>query len=761
MEALKAQLERLSITQDLVDVTVELQSLAKGMKPESVIKAPSFDLFEGTHSLEIDNTKLDSSLLQLTQKEQEFDCTVVHGSSEEQKAEFVTAVVDRICRSIVLWLNEFQTLPTTLLSCRYVEYIMHRYTQDPRGDLSTCRLQTGDLLFDQVLASCVIGACFFVKFVQTLFRAGVVFEEEDLNCNTMGLDMLSSVTLETVLSHLDSSQRLLKKSYPKNQQLLTLVELLTHLVELHKFLPSNEESFADPYLEPLHKLIGCAEQAKSSEMHSPEVCEGVFSAGIQKRLSNQFPPRAIVNPKGNEYEGFVELAQDLLLVLSVEQAKTITEISQFSRFFNRNKQRNVIARALFPLYLMRDDQTVLGQYMFNDFSLLHLKEFSLCSTSLSTALQQEPMESPLRQKFEDFLQEISSVLFEWYQTTSQNRCRYRQGYNRQLLLWDSLQAQIETYELELEAHTIKDMLDEENSLMPMTTWAFYMKLRAMSDFVLMGFELDVYRPWEFFSMFWYSYYLSQHLENNLARVSKSLDAKIGSIMSLNKKLKKSKAGEKKDRIREVYRSRMAEEMPFLTSTKNFVAYSILDCNVTKTLSLVGACQFAILKSCGLIDNQNAASTTFSSSERVHKLRFKTFASIGVPELPTHAMFQQALEDFVVTTGPMFGVKLTQFINYSLEELEKAKKSLRSIMEDIQSEGDIAAATRLVQTESLDYYNSLFRSAEALTINARTLKAKLNNATVADLVKKYKVEVSRPKGGCPYFPVLIIKELKSQ
>ncbi|CEP65017.1 Mak10p LALA0_S17e00276g [Lachancea lanzarotensis] len=760
MEALKAQLEHLSIEHDLIDITAEFQSLAKEMKPESVIKAPSFDLFEGTHSLEIDNLKLDSSLLQLTQAEQDFDCNVSHGSSDEQKVEFVTVIVDRICRSIVQWLNEFQTLPTTLLSCRYVEHMMHQYTQDPCGDLSTCRLETGDLLFDQVLASCVVGACYFVKFVQTLFRAGVVFEEEDLNCNTMGLDMLSNVTIEIVMSHLDLSQQLLKKSYPENDQLLLLVELLTHLVELDNYLPSNEaSSFGSPNLEPVHRLIGCAERAKFFEMHSPEVCEGVFSTGIQKRLSNQFPPREIVKPMGNEYDGFIEMGKDLLLVLSVEQATTITEISQFSRFFNRTKQRNVIARAFFPLYLMRDDQTVLGQYTFNDFSFLHLKEFSLCSTSLSTALEQEPGDSALRHKFEDFLQEISSVLFEWYQTTAQNRCRYRQGYNRQLLLWDSLQAQIETFELELEGQTIKDALDEDNTLMPMTTWVFYMKLRAMSDFVLMGFELDVYRPWEFFSMFWYGYYLNQHLENNLARVSKSLVAKIASIMSLNKKLKKSKAGEKKDKVREIYRSKMAEEMPFLTKTREFVAYSTLDCQITKTLSLVGACQFSILKSCGLIDNQNPASTAFSSSEWVHKLRFKTFSSIGVPELPTYAMFQQSLQDFVVTE-PMFGIKLSQCIDFTLEELEKAKSSLRKIMDDIKIKEDDAAATRLVRSESLEYYKSRYRSAEALTINARTLKTKLADTATADLVKRYTVEVSRPHGGCPYFPVLILKGIVS-
>ncbi|SCV01044.1 LAME_0G13696g1_1 [Lachancea meyersii CBS 8951] len=756
MEALKAQLAHLSIAHDLVDVTAEFRELARGMKPESVIKAPSFDLFEGTHSLEIDNVKLDSSLLVLTHNEEGFDCTATHGDTEEEKAEFVTAVVDRLCRSIVLWLNEFQTLPTTLLSCRYVEQMMCRFTEDPCSDFSTYMLETGHDLFDQVLSSCVIGTCYFVKLVQKLFRAGVVFEEEDLNCNTMGLNMLSNVQLETVVAHLDLSQQLVKKSYPNSRQLALLVDLLTQLVELHKFLPTADEISAPLDLQPLHTLTSCAEQLQTFEINSNEIYRGAFSAGIQKRLSNQFPPRDIVSPRGSEYKGFIEMARDLLLVISVEKARTITEIAQFSRFFNRTKQRHVLARAFFPLYLMRDDQTVLNQYTFNDFSLLHLTEFSFCSTSLSKALDQEPDESILRQKFEDFLQEISSILFEWYQTTSQNHCRYRQGYNRQLLLWDSLQAQIETYELELEGQGVRDELDKENSFMPLTTWVFYMKLRAMSDFVLKGFELDIYKPWEFFSMFWYNYYLSQHLENNLNRVSKSLDAKMNSISSLNKKLKKLKAGEKKEKLREAYRSLMGSEMPVLTKAKDFVEYSSLDCIVMKNLSLVEVCQFAILKSCGLIDSKGPISAAFSSPEWVHRLRFKTFASIGVPELPSYTLFQQSLQEFLIAE-PMFGSKLTRSINFMLEELEKVKEFLTSIMQDIKTEGDAAAATQLVLNESLDYYHGLYRSAEALMINARTLRTKVGGgAPRKELVEKYTVEVSRPQGGSPYFPVLILK-----
>ncbi|SCU95107.1 LADA_0G13520g1_1 [Lachancea dasiensis] len=762
MEGLEAQLRRLRLDKGLVDVTSEFRELASRMVPESVIKAPSFDLFEGTHSLEIDNPKLDSSLLALTEKELNFDCTKVYGEATEQKVEFVTAVVDRLCRTIVLWLNDFQTLPTTVLSCRYVAHILCQFTEDPCADLSSCQLETGDELFDQVLASCVIAVCYFVKFVQTLFKAGVVYEEEDLNCNAMGLNVLSTVQLPTVKSHLARSQKLLEKSYPQAHQLQMLLMLLMHLVEVYGLLPTYFGSTSQvDHEHTLNKLIETSRDLEQFPLPDGTVYQGAFSAVIQKKMSNQFPPRDIILPTGKEYTALADMVQDLRFVLSVDQAKTVTEIAQFSRFFNRVRPLHVVARAFYPLNLMRDDQTVLAQYTFDEYSQLHLEEFSFCDTELYKLLKNEPQTSGVKQKFQDFLQEISGALFEWYQTSSQNPCRSRQGFNRQLLMWDSLQAQIETYELELESQGIADQLEDGSSFMPLTTWVFYMKLRAMLDFVLKGFELDVYKPWEFFSMFWYSYYLAQHLENTLHRVLNFIEARIDSMVALNKKIKKLKAGEKKEKLREAYRAGMSSQMPVLMKNKDFIKYSLLDCSVIKILSLAQVFQFAVLKSFGLIDNQHPGSGRFSSPERVHKLRFKTFASIGVPELPSYGSFQQSLQDFVITE-PMFETKLARSLDFNEVELSKVKSSLQSVFQDIEADSGqtrARAGTQLVQKQALEYYQGLLRSTDALIINGKTLRSKLGNRRRDDLSTAYTVGISRTQGGCSYFPLLKLDQRK--
>ncbi|KAM3160502.1 N-terminal acetyltransferase C complex subunit MAK10 [Lachancea thermotolerans] len=761
MEDLEAQLAQLKLERQLVDVTDAFSSLASRMKPESIIKDPSFDLFEGTHSLEIDNLKLDSSLLELSPEEKRFDCSTAYGGSEEEKLKFVTAVADRLCRSIMVWLAGFQTLPTTVLSCRYVEDAVRRYTDDPSTDLSSCLLQTGNPLFDQVLTSCVVGSCFFVKFVSTLFKAGVVFEEEDLNCNTMGLNMLSMVPITTIREHMDRSIALLEAEYKHADQLVLILKLLRNLIEFQDYLPSKAEDLAAPNKQPLLDLMQCAQKLKVYAPVAPEVCTGAFSPGIQKRLSNQFPPRDIVEPAGEEYEAYVELCVDMLKVLAVTSARSASETLQFAFFFNRTRQRHVVARAFFPLYLMRDDQTVLGKYTFNDFSKEHLLDFSLCGTNLAHELLDAPENSALVQKFNEFMQEVSGILFEWYQNTAQNRCRYRQGYNRQLLLWDSLQAQIETFELELEAQGIKDELQDSSSFMPLTTWVFYMKLRAMLDFVLKGFELDVYKPWEFFSMFWYAYYLAQHLENCLQRTLGFIEKLITSIHNMNKKLKKLKAGEKKEKLRAKYRWSMENDIPQLNANLKFVTYSLMECTAVKVLSLSQVFHFAVLQSSGLIDSKPPGGNKFTSPEFIHKLRFKTFASIGVPELPSYQVFENSLKDFTIAE-PMFTAKLARSLAFTKSELEGAKAAIDTIVHAIHvGDGEpnlsVNTGTRLVKEQADAHYSALLRTFEALVANGQSLQAKLGSVKDGSPAARYHVNVSRPDGASSYFPVLALSE----
>ncbi|CAI4927612.1 ANL_HP_G0073960.mRNA.1.CDS.1 [Saccharomyces cerevisiae] len=717
----------LSITDDfdqLVDVTSLFDELCSKLKPEAIVKDPRFDLFEGTHSLEVNNSKLDSSLIELTAEEIEFDVNVAY----DPPLASVTAIADRLLRCVISWLNDYQTLPTTVLSCRYTESLLSSLVKGTTAGSSWC---TGNILYDKVLGSCILGVCYLTKFVQKLLSAGIVFEEEDLNFNNMGFNTFDNLPgQDVVINSLTESLQILE-AYSDDSLHLTMLKhilkIIICLVHLEDHLTdySTKTSHLDELIENANSVNGIFPQLQLSPP------KGAFSTYIQKHRSNKFPPRKITKLP-TDYSGFITLANDVKTILLVDKAESALETYQFAKFFNKLEQRHVIARILFPLFFIRDDRTVLGKFSYTQFYLLHVKEFSAQTPS--------EFESSIGN---ELIQESSNLLLEWYQNCSQNTCRYRQGFNRQLILWDSLQAQFESVNSQVYC-----------------SWTYFMKLSSMIEFSLKGFDLDIYKPFEAYSMFWYVYYLSHHLETFLKDSQNDIESNINAIHSMNKKLKKLKAGEKKDQLRLKYRFAMDNEMEQLQATKQFLNYLLKEINITKSLCLIEVFQFAILKSFGLIDNKDSTPSKFSNERLIHNLRFKPFNSIGVPELPEYEVFQQTLKDFVIEEkGAAFDIKLERATNFIETEVRNVVSSIDEIMQGIKggdNNGVLVTGTRLVQELSLEYYCKLKHTSKALSVNSKvivnTLKKNIKNKDSHE----YKVELVHTTEGWNYFPIQTLR-----
>lgn len=100
MESLS--LETPTVRDGLVDVTALFMEMGKKLKPETIVKDSKFNLFDGTHSLEVNNEKLDSTMIQLTPEELQFDVGVAYGeeldasTDDPSKLDIVIAISDRL-----------------------------------------------------------------------------------------------------------------------------------------------------------------------------------------------------------------------------------------------------------------------------------------------------------------------------------------------------------------------------------------------------------------------------------------------------------------------------------------------------------------------------------------------------------------------------------------------------------------------------------------------------------------------------------------
>ena len=731
-----------------------LESECAKLKAEDIVKEREFNLFEGTHSLEINNEKLDSYLIDLSPEESEFDCSVSYprDSGDSQcDWQYTTAVLDRLVRSIITWVSEYQSLPTTVLSCRYVEYMLLEIAKHPVP--SNKYIKTGNACHDQVLNAGVLGVCYFGAFVKKLLKGGGIVDEEDLNFNSMGLtgfDMMPEG--DVVLKPLDDATTEVESyGLPKDDstRLINLLKLITCLVHMDQYL----SDFASDK-EPLVELVKVASALNELPQHNYIVPNGSFSMRIQKMMSNQFPPKTLVEPARN-YTEYIRIANDLMKVLNVHDAESSFELTQFAAFFNKNEQMHVLARGLFPLILIREDSTFMGKYTFVETFKMHLQSFSLAGSKASDALDTEPFRSLI----DPVSQEALNALFEWYQNNSQNTARYRQGYNRQLLLWDSVQAQFESVETNFETSE-EDMVSQDPNdpgvpLMPFASWAFVMKTISMIEFVLKGFDLDVYKPFEAFSMFWFAFYLTQQLDACLMKIDVFVQSKIDSIHAINKRMKKQKAGEKKEKLRATYHEAMEKNMPELQRNKLFLKYLMCHNDMTKSMCLFEAFQFGLLKSYGVIGEKSPSASKFVNDRLIHDLRFKPFSSIGVPELPSYEVFQEVLQGFVIDE-PMFKSKLTKTEAFMNDQLNSASASIDIILKCIKSAdkgGQMFTGTRLIAEDATIYYERLEKTIESLIKNSQEMVKTLGSAPNKDLKKKYHIELTLTDGLSGYYPLM--------
>lgn len=89
-----------------------------------------------------------------------------------------------------------------------------------------------------------------------------------------------------------------------------------------------------------------------------------------------------------------------------------------------------------------------------------------------------------------------------------NRSRLRRMLCHLVLEWDGIQFEAEGFDIELRRHTDEEPIrdetnsDEEIWSFPLSSWAYYHKLRQIEWIVQMGFELHMYQTDELAGMYW-------------------------------------------------------------------------------------------------------------------------------------------------------------------------------------------------------------------------------------------------------------------
>jgi hypothetical protein len=181
--------------------------------------------------------------------------------------------------------------------------------------------------------------------------------------------------------------------------------------------------------------------------------------------------------------------------------------------------------------------------------------------------------------------------------------------------WDNLQLDAEELDQELREFTKEEPIidpDISNDLIysfPLSSWAYFYKLRQMEWIVQLGFELETYQPDELAGMYWYLQYLAKTRSRHLERIRGFI---VRGFTSSRRNA--GTAGQKHSEY---------------ANALSFVNFSTMEAAATYGFADALSCLYTVLSRLSFI---SAPPRPYSDDNMRYEVRMKPFSAIGLPEL---------------------------------------------------------------------------------------------------------------------------------
>jgi hypothetical protein len=169
--------------------------------------------------------------------------------------------------------------------------------------------------------------------------------------------------------------------------------------------------------------------------------------------------------------------------------------------------------------------------------------------------------------------------------------------------------------MELRAFTNEEPIVDDNISnepiysFPLSSWAYFYKLRQMEWIVQLGFELEIYQPDELARMYWYLKYLAQTRSRHLERIR-------GFVV------RSQRLATRTPNIR-------VEKLQEYVNAVSFINFSTLE--AAAIYALGGALSY-LFTALGRLSLLPSSPRPYSDDTMRYEARMKPFLSIGLPEL---------------------------------------------------------------------------------------------------------------------------------
>lgn len=260
------------------------------------------------------------------------------------------------------------------------------------------------------------------------------------------------------------------------------------------------------------------------------------------------------------------------------------------------------------------------QLLFHDLEELVLPADPLLEATNGDVEAPQDPRFQMAKKMDAFVTRAADPYLDIFRTLCMNRSRLRRMLTHLVLEWDSVQFDAEGADTELRNFTNEEPMkdnqatNEEIWAFPLSSWAYYHKLRQMEWIIQMGFELDIYQVDELAGMYWYLQHLASTRIQHLERIRTFTLHRLKGIAKLT-----------------------TTEKAAFSRSFSFLEFAMLEASATQSFADGLSCLFSFLAHVGLVPAPYHALPYSTPSQR-YALRMRPFLALSLPEVPSYSEF---------------------------------------------------------------------------------------------------------------------------
>ncbi|XP_037634510.1 N-alpha-acetyltransferase 35, NatC auxiliary subunit isoform X1 [Sebastes umbrosus] len=549
--------EKMKNNANWVDITHEFKGACKELNLGELLHDKLFGLFEAMSAIEMMDPKMDAGMIgnQVNRKVLNFEQAIKEGAIKVKDLSLpeLIGIIDTSFCCLITWL-EGHSLAQTVFTCLYVH--------------------NPDLIEEPALKAFALGILKVCDIAREKVNKAAVFEEEDFQAMTYGFKMANNVTDLRVTGMLkdveDELQRKVKSTRIRqgeqrnpeveleHQQFLALFNrikftrlLLTALITFTKKETSSVGEAqklvvqAADLLSAMHSSIqhGIQSQNDTTKGDHP-IMMGFEPLVNQRLLPPTFPRYAKIIKREDMVAYFSKLIERIKTVCDVINTTNLHGILDFFCEFSEQSPC-VLSRSLLQTTFLIDNKKVFGTHLMQDMIKDALRYFvSPPVLSYKCCLFNNHQ---AKDYIDSFVTHCSRPFCSLIQIHGHNRARQRDKLGHILEEFATLQDEAEKVDAALHSLLMK-LEPQRQHLACLGTWILYHNLRIMIQYLLSGFELELYSMHEYYYIYWYlSEFLYAWLMSTLSRADSSQMAEER-IMEEQVKGRSSKKTKKKKKV---------------------------------------------------------------------------------------------------------------------------------------------------------------------------------------------------------------------